>query len=221
MSDVDDMISTITEEAQEERYPFTFAQGINRALSESLEADPDVLICGQLVRYGVAGMTSGLYEKYPRQFVTYSVSESLMNSAAMGLALAGKRPVTIHVRMDFLLCGMDALFNHIPVWVKKGAKLPLVMLCQVGKGNGQGPQHSKDLTQWFRRFEGWTVRVPESPQQAYDMLKESIFGDRPVMYVIHRELFDLSAGKRIATPDYIRLCGASPRHEQEHYARWL
>lgn len=199
------------------RPPGTFSGEINRALRESLEEDKNVLICGQLVKYGVAGMTTGLYSKYPDQFVTYSVSESLMNSSAMGLALAGKRPVMFHVRMDFLLSGMDALFNQIPTAVKKGYKLPCTFICQVGKGMGQGSMHSKDLTIWFQRFDGWKVCVPETPSQAYEMLKESIFGDVPVMYVIHRELFDLPNGKKIVTPEYIRLCGASPRHEKEFY----
>lgn len=194
----------------------TFATEINRALDEALQ-NPDVVIGGQLVRYGVAGLTKGLYEKYSRQFITYSVSESLMNSSAMGLALAGKRVVMIHVRMDFLACGMDALVNHIPVWAKKGVKLPIVFVCQIGKGMGQGAQHSKNLTAWFEKFEGWTVKVPETPEQAYSMLKESIFGDGPVMYVIHRELFDAPAGKKIVTPDGIRLCGTSQRHEKAFY----
>ena len=195
----------------------TFAGEINRALDESLKASTDVLVCGQLVRYGVAGLTTGLYEKYRKQFITYSVSESLMNSATMGLALAGKRPVTIHVRMDFLLSGMDALFNQIPTAVKKGYKLPCTFICQVGKGMGQGSMHSKDLSVWFQRFEGWKVCIPENPTQAYEMLKESIFGDVPVMFVAHRELFDLPEGKKIVTPEYIRLCGASQRHEKEFY----
>jgi pyruvate/2-oxoglutarate/acetoin dehydrogenase E1 component len=195
----------------------SFAGQINAALDTALAADKNVLVGGQLVRYGVAGLTTGLYEKYPDQFITYSVSESLMNSAAMGLALSGKRPVTIHIRMDFLASGMCALVNHIPVWQKKGVKLPLVMLCQIGKGMGQGPQHSKNLTGWFERFEGWTTRVPQNPTQARDMLLESIFGDKPVMYVVHRELFDLKEGKYIKTPDRITLCGTSRRHEREHY----
>lgn len=194
----------------------TFAGEINRALGECLE-DPNVVFGGQLIRYGFAGLTTGLYEKHPDRFITYSVSESLMNSSAMGLALAGKRVVMFHVRMDFLLCGMDALFNHIPVWHKKGLKLPITFVCQVGKGMGQGAQHSKNLTTWFENFEGWTVRVPQTPAEAYSMMKDSVMGNRPVMYVIHRELFNAAEGKRVETPHYIRLCGASQRHEKAFY----
>ncbi len=196
----------------------TFAGSINRAIGECLQ-DPDVLVCGQMVKYGVAGLTTGLYEQHKSQFVTYSVSESLMNSAAMGLALAGKRPITIHVRMDFLASGMCALVNHIPVWAEKGVKLPLVMLCQIGKGNGQGPQHSKDLTIWFRNFEGWVTMVPQTPLEAYEMLKKAVYLDKPVMMPLHRELFDAPALKPIRTPEYIRLCGTSKRHENAFYGQ--
>lgn len=195
----------------------TFAGQINRALDEALAEDQNVLVGGQLVKYGVAGLTTGLYDKYPKQFITYSVSESLMNSAAMGLALAGKRIITVHVRMDFLLSGMDALFNQIPSAVKKGYKLPCTFMCQVGKGMGQGAMHSKDLTPWFRKFEGWKVLVPHNPTEAYEMTKEAIFGDVPVMMALHRELFDLPNGKEIIENDYIGLCGTSPRHEKEFY----
>ena len=195
----------------------TFAGQINRALAESLEEDPNVVFVGQLIRYGFAGLTTGLYEKYPKRFITTSVSESLMNSATMGLSLAGKIPVCFHVRIDFLASGMCALVNHIPIWYRKLGRLPLVLICQVGKGNGQGAQHSKDLTHWFSRFEGWETRVPQTPKMAYDYLRESIHGDRPTMYVIHRELFDAKDGRVIPMPDRIRLCGTSKRHEREFY----
>ena len=195
----------------------TFASEIRRALEESISQDTNVVIGGQLVKYGVAGLTTGLFEKYQNQFITYPVSESLMNSSAMGLALSGKRVVMIHVRMDFLASGMCALVNHIPIWHVKGSRLPITFVCQIGKGMGQGAQHSKDLTSWFKNFEGWTVKVPETPSQAYEMLKESIFGDKPTMYVIHRELFDLEEGKKIIPNESIKLCGASRRHEKEFY----
>ena len=192
-----------------------FAQSINKALRESLE-DESVLVCGQLVKYGAAGLTSGLHEKYPDRVITYPVSESLMNASCMGLSLAGKRPVMVHERMDFLASGMDALVNHIPVWTRK-VKLPLVILAIVGKGGGQGPQHSKNLTSWFQNFEGWKVCVPMTPDEAYFDMKAAIFGDVPVMYVAHRETFDREDFVLLSSPRKIGLCGASPRHEADFY----
>lgn len=195
----------------------TFVGEINAAFEDAIERDKNVVIGGQMPKYGVAGLTTGLYERFPERFITYSVSEALMNSSAMGLALAGKRVVMLHVRMDFLAPGMDALINHIPVWYKKGFKLPIVICCQIGRGGGQGGQHSKNLMPFFTRFEGWHVVNPKSPQEAHDAMLDAIFGDRPVMYCLHRVLFNETGHAAIDDGDYVGICGASRRHEEEFY----
>ena len=197
----------------------TFAGEINRTLHESLERYPNLVLGGQLIKHGFAGLTTGIYEKYPERFITYSVSEELMNSSAMGLALAGKRVIMFHVRLDFLLCGCNALFNHIPIWWKKGYKLPITIIAQEGRGigSGQGAQHSKDITFWFQKFEGWNTCVPQTPTEAADMLRSAINGDKPTMYVLHRRLFNATEGERVITPEYVGLCGASKRHMAEFY----
>ena len=197
----------------------TFAGNINAVLHESLAEHPNLVLGGQLIKYGFAGLTTGLFAKYPERFITYSVSEELMNSSAMGLALAGKRVCVFHVRLDFLLSGMCALFNHIPIWWKKGYKLPITFICQEGRGigSGQGAQHSKDLTFWFQRYEGWNTCVPQTPGEASTMLRDAINGDKPTMYVLHRRLFNATEGTRIVTPQEIKLCGASKRHIDEFY----
>lgn len=197
----------------------TFAGEINRVLHESLAGHKNLVFGGQLIKYGFAGLTTGIYEKYPKRFITYPVCEELMNSSAMGLALAGKRVIMFHVRLDFLLCGMNALFNHIPIWRKKGYKLPITFICQEGRGigSGQGAQHSKDITFWFQRFECWKTCVPQTPTEAADQLKTAINGDDPTMYVLHRRLFDATEGTRVVIPQEVRLCGASRRHEAEFY----
>ena len=197
----------------------TFAAEINKVLGEALASNPNFVMGGQLIKFGFAGVTTGLYEKHPDRFIGYSVSEELMNSSAMGLALAGKTVAMFHVRLDFLLCGMNALFNHIPIWRKKGYKMPITIIAQEGRGigTGQGAQHSKDFTFWFQRFEGWKVAVPQSPQEAGDMLKTAVTGDDPTLYVLHRRLFDASEGTRIKVPEHVGLCGASERHRKEFY----
>lgn len=197
----------------------TFAGEINRTLREAMEKDDSIVLGGQLIKYGFAGLTTGLYEKYADRFITYSVSEELMNSSAMGLALAGKRVLMFHVRLDFLLCGMNALFNHIPIWYKKGHKLPITIIAQEGRGigSGQGAQHSKDFTFWFQRFDGWQTFVPQTPIEAGEMLNTAIFGDRPTLYVLHRRLFDATTATKIEIPQEVKLCGASRRHMREFY----
>ena len=166
-----------------------FSEAVNKALDEALQ-DPDVLLCGQLVRYDHSSLTKGLQFKYPTQVITYPVAENLMNSSSLGLSLAGKRPIVLHERFDFAIVGMDSLVNHIPIWQRKcGIRLPLVMMIVVGHGRGQGPQQNKDFTKWFREMEGWTVLEPHKPDSAYLMTKAASLSESPVMLVIHRELY--------------------------------
>ena len=198
----------------------TYVEQVNKALREMLARDKNALVCGQLVRYGTAGVTAGLYEEFPDQVVTYPVSEALMNASAMGLALAGSRVVMIHERMDFVAVAMDTLINHIPIWPRKcGVALPLTVIGIVGKGNGQGAQHSKNFTDWFRRVEGWMTYEPNSPEDAYAAMLRATSGRLlPCFVALHREFFDAEYAFSLPkNQGIIGLCGASPRHEQEFY----
>lgn len=197
----------------------TMLDAARQALSDAL-VDPSVLVLGQLVRYGLGGLTTGLYDKHPTQLLTMPTCENLMHAAAMGLSLAGKRPVVINERMDFLALAMDPLLNHIPIWQKRAPlDLPLVVVAVVGKGHGQGPQHSKNFTRWFERYEGWVVVEPYSPKSAHAGLLSSIFFPRPVLYVLHREFFGATESVVLPYSDRVELCGASPSHERDFYAR--
>jgi pyruvate/2-oxoglutarate/acetoin dehydrogenase E1 component len=151
---------------------------------------PEVLLLGQLVKYGHSSLIRGLEKRFPDQLITYPVCENLMNSSAMGLSLAGKRPIVFHERFDFAMVGMDALVNHIPLWRKKcGVRLSLVMMIVVGHGRGQGPQQNKDFTNWFSSMEGWTVYKLHCAEDS-PIIKEAVFSDSPHMIVIPRELYD-------------------------------
>jgi pyruvate/2-oxoglutarate/acetoin dehydrogenase E1 component len=195
----------------------TFLEAMRAALDDAL-LHPDVLLCGQLVKYGLGGLTTGLYEKHGERVFTLPVSENLMHAAAMGLALAGKRPIVVNERMDFLALAMDPLLNHIPIWPTRAEmSLPVVVMAVVGKNKGQGPQHSKNFTPWFRMMEGWTVVEPDAPDKAYSGLLGAIFGDSPVLYVVHREFFSATDEVKLPRPNRVGLCGASERHERAFY----
>ena len=65
---------------------------------------------------------------------------------AAGMSLDGLRPVLIHQRFDFMIYSLDQIVNWISLWsYKSGGKsqMPITIRAVVGKGWGQGPQHSK------------------------------------------------------------------------------
>ena len=60
----------------------------------------------------IQGTTRGLVEKYgPERVFGTPLSEDAMTGAAIGMALAGLRPIHVHIRMDFLMLAMNQLVN--------------------------------------------------------------------------------------------------------------
>lgn len=175
----------------------TYAQAINEALAQALELRPEVYLVGQLVdsRPGVFGTTTGLVDKFgPERVQDFPVAESLMTSAAIGAALTGMRPVVIHHRLDFLIYSLDAIVNWLSLWRFKSngkSNLPVTIRAVIGKGWGQGPQHSKCLHAWFAHLPGLRVAVPATAHDAKGLLLEGIFGEDPCIILENRSLFSM------------------------------
>ena len=179
--------------------PISYAQAINEALRQSMELCEDVVVFGQLVDYksGIFGTTSGLAERFGVNRVQdFPVSENLMTATAMGAALAGLRPVIVHQRLDFMIYSLDAITNWLALWYFKSAgksDMPITIRAIVGKGWGQGPQHSKSLHAWFAHLPGLRVAIPATADDAKGLLMESIFSQSPAVFIEGRSLFSMTA----------------------------
>lgn len=175
----------------------TYAEAIREATDQAMDLVDQVFVMGQLVDYapGVFGTTTNLVEKYHKDRVRdFPVSESAMTAAAIGAAITGMRPILVHHRLDFMIYAMDAIVNWMALWRFKSngeCSLPLVIRVVVGKGWGQGPQHSKSLHSWFANIPGIKVIMPSNAYDAKGMLLESILGENPVIIVEHRSLFGI------------------------------
>ena len=175
----------------------TYAQAINEALAQAMELSPDVFIAGQLVdsKPGVFGTTTGLVDRFGSSRVQdFPVSESLMTTVGMGAALTGMRPVLVHHRLDFMLYAMDSITNWLALWRFKSngrSNLPVTIRAVIGKGWGQGPQHSKSLHAWFAHLPGLKVALPATAHDAKGLLLESIFGETPTIILENRSLFSM------------------------------
>ena len=197
--------------------PLTYAGAINEGLRQSMELSDDVVVFGQLVDYksGIFGTTTGLVDRFGRKRVQdFPNSENLMTSVAMGAALAGLRPVIVHQRLDFMLYSLDAIANWLALWHFKSAgrsDMPVTIRTIVGKGWGQGPQHSKSLHAWFAHLPGLRVALPATADDAKGLLMESIFSETPAIFIEGRSLFSMSA-EVPAAPYRVRFGEAVIRH---------
>src|SRR5439155_15124571 len=174
----------------------------------------------------IQGTTRGLLEQYgPERVFGTPLSEDAMTGAAIGMALAGLRPIHVHIRMDFLMLAMNQLVN---VAAKSRfmfggqVAVPLVVRTMIGRSWGQGAQHSQGLHSFFMHVPGLKVVAPATPQDAKGCLIAAIRDDNPVLYVEHRLLhfqngpvpadaYTVKPGKSrvTATGDDITLVGIS------------
>src|SRR5205809_2866414 len=71
--------------------------------------------------------------------------------------------------------------------------MPVTIRAIVGKGWGQGPQHSKSLQAWFAHLPGLRVAMPATAYDAKGLLLESIFSECPAIFIEGRSLFSMTS----------------------------
>jgi pyruvate dehydrogenase E1 component beta subunit len=172
----------------------TYTQYINKALDESLRDDPRVLLFGLGVGDvgAVFGSTSNLQSKYGSDRVfEIPLSENAVTGMALGLAMQGFRPVMMHQRADFSFISAEQIINQIAKTSYMSGdiyKIPLVIRMIVGRGWGQGPTHAQSPHAIFSHTPGLQVVAPATPMDGYQLMKESIASNDPVIFIEHRWL---------------------------------
>jgi pyruvate/2-oxoglutarate/acetoin dehydrogenase E1 component len=173
----------------------TFGDAIREATEQEMARDERVLIFGLDVDdpKAILGTTKGLVERYgPDRVFGTPLSEDAMTGVAIGMALAGLRPIHVHIRMDFLMLAMNQLINmaaktHYMFGGQESC--PLVVRSIIGKSWGQGAQHSQGLYSLFMHVPGLKVVAPSTPYDAKGCLTAAIRDENPVMFVEHRLLY--------------------------------
>lgn len=174
-----------------------FSEALLEAVDQVMALDPSVYVMGLGVPdpKKVFGTTKGLEEKYGRERVMdMPASENAMTGVAIGTALMGMRPIMVHQRVDFSLLALDQLINNAAKWrymFGDQAHVPLVVRLIIGRGWGQGPQHSQTLHSLFAHIPGLCVVVPSSCYDAKGLLVASIEENQPVIFLEHRWLHNL------------------------------
>lgn len=175
----------------------TFAQSILETLDHSLSEDPSVYVIGLGVPdpKGIFGTTLGLQEKFGSERVMdMPISENAMTGIAVGSAFMGMKPILTHQRVDFALLSYDQIVNSAAKWhymFDGQMNVPLVIRLIVGRGWGQGPQHSQNLHASLAHFPGLKVVMPTTAADAKGLLRSSILDPNPVLFIEHRWLHNI------------------------------
>lgn len=171
-----------------------FHEAILEATDQCMAKDSHVYVMGLGCTdpKGIFGTTLGLEKKYgPERVLDMPTSENGMTGVAIGSAILGMRPILTHQRVDFMILSLDQIMNNAAKWhymFGGKMKVPLVIRIVIGRGWGQGPQHSQSLQSLFGHIPGLKVIIPSTPYDAKGLLISAIEDDSPVIYLEHRWL---------------------------------
>lgn len=173
----------------------TYAQAISEATVQALEKNPDMFVIGEGVDdpVGIFGTTREAYVRFgSKRVMDMPIAENGMTGIALGTAVMGMHPLLVHARADFILLAMDQMINHAAKWnYMYGGKMsaPLTIRAIIGRGWGQGPQHSQSLQSLFVHIPGLKVVMPTTPYDAKGLLIACLEDKNPTIFIEHRSLY--------------------------------
>lgn len=181
----------------------TMVQAINQALDQALAQDERVVVFGEDVGVmgGVFRATDGLQAKHGAERVYDTpLAESGIVGYAVGLALAGMRPVAEVQFAGFLYPALDQVLSHVGRYrhrTRGRYTVPLVVRAAYGGGVHTPEQHADSPEALLAHAPGVKVVVPSSPARAKGLLLAAIDDPDPVFFL---EAIKLYRSSREAVP---------------------
>jgi pyruvate/2-oxoglutarate/acetoin dehydrogenase E1 component len=165
----------------------TLVEAVNDALHTELARDESVLVMGEDVGRagGVFRATAGLRDRFgPDRCVDTPLAEAGMLGAAVGLCLAGLRPVCEMQYDAFSYPCLDQLITHVGRyrWRTRGAvEFPVTIRMPYGGGVRAPELHDDSPEAYYVHTPGIKVAIPSTPGDAKGLLAAAIRDPDPVV----------------------------------------
>jgi pyruvate dehydrogenase E1 component beta subunit len=165
----------------------SIVEAVNDCLHVELERDPSVMVIGEDVGRagGVFRATAGLRDRFgPDRCVDTPLAEAGILGSAIGLCLAGWRPVCEMQYDAFAYPCLDQLITHVGRYRwRTGGKMsfPLVVRMPYGGGVRAPELHDDSPETYYVHTPGVKVAIPSTPQDAKGILAAAIRDPDPVV----------------------------------------
>ena len=162
-------------------------EAVNDALHVEMERDGTVMVIGEDVGRlgGVFRATAGLHERFGAdRCVDTPLAEAGILGAAVGLCMAGWRPVCEMQYDAFSYPALDQLINHVGRyrWRTRGKmSFPLVIRMPYGGGVRAPELHDDSPETYYVHTPGVKVAIPSNPADAKGLLAAAIRDPDPVV----------------------------------------
>ncbi len=183
-------------------------QGINDALRHLLANDARSVVLGEDLHEPYGGafkVTAGLSADFPGRVISTPISEAGITGAAVGLALAARRPIVEIMFADFLTLCMDQIYNHAVKFpgMFDDCSVPLIVRAPCGGRRGYGPTHSQSPENLLVSVPGLTVVYGSHRHAIGQLLVDAATRwPNPTVFLEHKLLYgeSLDAGDYTVVP---------------------
>jgi pyruvate/2-oxoglutarate/acetoin dehydrogenase E1 component len=175
-------------------------EAVNDALHVELARDETVLVLGEDVGRagGVFRATAGLRDRFgPGRCVDTPLAEAGMLGAAVGLCMAGLRPVCELQYDAFSYPCLDQLITHVGRyrWRTRGAMaFPITVRMPYGGGVRAPELHDDSPEAYYVHTPGVKVVVPSTPADAKGLLAAAIRDPDPVVVLEPKAIYRSARG---------------------------
>lgn len=166
-----------------------FAKALNAGLRAAMAADDHVLLMGEDIGKlgGVFRITEGLQAEFgDRRVLDTPLAESGIVGTAIGLAMAGFRPV-VEIQFDgFVFPAFDQITTQLAKLTNRlegAASFPVVIRIPYGGHIGAIEHHQESPEAYFAHTPGLRVVSPSTPNDAYWMIQDAIASNDPVIFL--------------------------------------
>jgi pyruvate dehydrogenase E1 component beta subunit len=165
----------------------TLVEAVNDALHVEMERDEAVMVMGEDVGRagGVFRATAGLRDRFgPDRCVDTPLAEAGILGTAVGLAMAGWRPVCEMQYESFSYPCLDQLICHVGRyhWRTNGAmEFPITIRMPTGGGVKAPELHEDSPETYYVHTPGVKVAIPSTPADAKGLLAAAIRSPDPVV----------------------------------------
>ncbi|HYO30232.1 MAG TPA: alpha-ketoacid dehydrogenase subunit beta [Thermomicrobiales bacterium] len=167
----------------------TYRDALRSAMAEEMTRDESVVILGEDI--GIYGgthlVTDKLYDRFgPRRVIDTPIAEGGFTGAAIGMAMAGMRPIVEMMTWNFSFQAVDQIVqNAAKVRYFSGGQVtvPLVIRGPNGGGVQLSAQHTHSLENFYGHFPGLKVVSPVTPHDVKGMMIEAIRDPNPIIFL--------------------------------------
>ncbi len=177
----------------------TVVEAVRRTLAGLLENDPRVVVFGQDVgaRGGVFLAAEGLRVLHPDRVFDAPIAESAIVAAAIGLAVAGLRPIAEIQFADYTHPAFDQLASEAARihYRSNGAQaVPMVLRAPCGAGVHGGQHHSQSVEAFYAHVPGLKVVMGSTPADVAGLLRSAVDDPDPVIVLEHKKTYRAITG---------------------------